>query len=256
MLLAALFFVTALCYACAGFGGGSTYNALLILSETDYRILPFVALTCNILVVSGGVWHFSRHKHIRIRQVLPWVVFSIPAAWIGGYVTISEVAFIGLLGGALLLSSIKMFWPEKEVSPTQMQNDYARVKLAIVPPAIGGSLGFLAGVTGIGGGIFLAPVLHLLRWGDPKNIAGTCSLFILVNSLSGLIGQSMKLENTGLLAMAAGSYWYLFPAVLAGGQIGSWLGSSRINVGTVKTLTALLILYVALRLLWRFYGMF
>lgn len=252
MFLTILFFITALLYACVGFGGGSTYNALLILSDIDYSILPFIALICNIIVVSGGVWHFSRYKHIKMRDVLPWVVFSVPAAWIGGYIEVPEVAFIGILGGALLLSAIKMLWPEKEIFPMQSQKDYALAKSCFIPPVIGAVLGFLAGITGIGGGIFLAPVLHLLRWSDSKNIAGTCSLFILVNSLSGLVGQSMKLESMGLLTATISTYWYLFPTVLVGGQIGSWLGSSRINVGAVKKLTAILILYVSIRLIWRF----
>ena len=85
---------------------------------------------------------------------------------------------------------------------------------------LGGGLGFLAGITGIGGGIFLAPVLHILNWDNSKNIAGTCSLFILVNSLAGLVGQFMKLEEFNLLSPIL-SYWAMFPAVLVGGQIGS-----------------------------------
>ncbi|MGN7439406.1 MAG: sulfite exporter TauE/SafE family protein [Alcanivorax sp.] len=252
MYLAVLFFITALLYACVGFGGGSTYNALLVLAETDYRIIPILALTCNIIVVSGGVWHFSKTKHIKLSQVFPWIILSIPAAWLGGYMTVPETVFVGILGCALLLSGIKMLLPEKEIFFLQPQTHFAWAKSSFVPPIVGASLGFLAGITGIGGGIFLAPVLHLLRWGDSKNIAGTCSLFILVNSLSGLAGQGMKLENTGLLISTVGAYWYLFPAVLVGGQIGSWMGSSRINVNAVKKLTALLILYVSIRLLYQF----
>lgn len=256
MVLAFLFFITALIYACVGFGGGSTYNALLILNETEYRIIPFIALTCNIIVVSSGVWHFSRHKHIKIEQILPWIILSIPAAWIGGYIKVPESVFIGVLGSALLLSGIKMLWLEKEVFSLPSQNRSALVGSPFIPPVVGASLGFLAGMTGIGGGIFLAPILHLLRWSDPKNIAGTCSLFILVNSLFGLIGQSMKLDTFRLLQSAVSSYWMVLPAVLIGGQIGSWLGASQINVRVVKNLTALLILYIAVRLLYRLYGMF
>lgn len=244
--------MTALLYACIGFGGGSTYNALMVLGGTDYQLIPIISLICNIVVVSGGAWHFSRHNHIKIKLVLPWIIFSIPAAWVGGYIAIPEVVFIGILGGALFLSGVKMLRQEKEIYPIKVQHHQTLAKSAVIPPVVGASLGFLAGITGIGGGIFLAPVLHLLRWSDPKNIAGTCSIFILVNSLSGLIGQSVKLGSTGLLTSTVDAYWYLFPAVLAGGQIGSWLGSCRINVGAVKKLTAILILYVSISLLWRF----
>ncbi|MCB9978532.1 MAG: sulfite exporter TauE/SafE family protein [Rhodospirillales bacterium] len=253
MVLAFLFFMTALLYACVGFGGGSTYNALLVLNETEYRIIPFIALTCNIIVVSGGVWHFSRHKHIKIEQILPWIILSVPAAWLGGYIKVPEVVFIGVLGSALLLSGIKMLWPENEVISLPSQNRRALAGLPLIPPVVGASLGFLAGMTGIGGGIFLAPVLHLLRWSDPKNIAGTCSLFILVNSLAGLVGQMMKLDTSGLLQSAVSSYWIVLPAVFIGGQIGSWMGASRINIHVIRKITAILILYVSIRLLWRFF---
>jgi hypothetical protein len=124
--------------------------------------------------------------------------------------------------------------------------------------AVGGGIGFLSGLVGIGGGIFLAPVLYLLRWGSPREIAGTASVFILVNSLAGLAGQLMKLEDSYGVASATDmlrDYWMVFPAVLIGGQIGSRLGAARIPPIAVKRLTAVLILYVAARLVWRWYGL-
>ncbi|MFK7867015.1 MAG: sulfite exporter TauE/SafE family protein [Alphaproteobacteria bacterium] len=247
-MLTALFFVTALIYACVGFGGGSTYNALLVLNDTDYRILPFIALGCNIIVVSGGVWHFARAGHIKLNHILPWIVFSVPAAWLGGFITVSESIFIGLLGGALLLSGVKMLWPDKH-EPTQTKAAIKPVSSYYVPLLVGLILGFIAGLTGIGGGIFLAPILHFVRWSNSKNIAGACSLFILVNSCAGIIGQMMKINDSGFIFSALSSYWLLLIAVLIGGQIGSWLGALKINMRAVKMLTALLILYVAIRLL-------
>tara|TARA_R110001592_G_scaffold16881_1_gene71352 strand:- start:27025 stop:27792 length:768 start_codon:yes stop_codon:yes gene_type:complete len=251
MLLGTFFFATALIYACVGFGGGSTYNALLVLNDTDYRILPFIALSCNIIVVSGGVWFFSKAGHINIKKILPWILFSVPAAWIGGYIEVPETVFIGLLGCTLLIAGIKMLWPEEKAISIKTEHTLKLVHSSFTPSVIGGLLGLLAGLTGIGGGIFLAPILHFLRWGDPKNIAGTCSLFILVNSLSGLIGQTMKLNEIDALSSIS-SYWILFPSVLIGGQIGSWLGSTKLDVVAVKKVTALLILYVSARLLYRF----
>lgn len=254
LLLPALFFATALLYACVGFGGGSTYNALLVLAETDFRILPVIALLCNIIVVSGGVWHFHKAGHLDLRGTLPWILVSVPAAWLGGFVDISEFVFVGLLAAVLLLSGVRMLWP----SPGQDGDSAAPsagLEHTCAKPLIGGALGFVAGLTGIGGGIFLAPVLHLLRWADARIIAGTCSLFILVNSLSGLIGQTMK--HASLSGMASVfDYWLVFPAVLIGGQIGSRLGAARIDAQTVRTLTAALILYVSARLFWRWAGMF
>lgn len=245
--LAALFFITAGVYACVGFGGGSTYNALLILNSTPYQMVPVIALCCNIIVVSGGTYHFFRAGHIKICKTLPWVIFSVPAALIGGWLSISETSFIGMLGLALLLSSIRMFWSDTKLN---LSIRYKQQFRPYTSSFIGAGLGFVAGVTGIGGGIFLAPVLHLLRWDHPKAIAGICSLFILVNSLAGLTGQFLKnpdmLNNTNIL-----SYWPLLLAVLIGGQIGSILSVTYINAKIIKQLTALLILYVALRLLYR-----
>lgn len=117
---------------------------------------------------------------------------------------------------------------------------------------VGGGLGFLAGVVGIGGGIFLAPILHLLRWGGAKAIAGTCALFILVNSIAGLIGQLGKPDGVDRVEMLA-SHWLLFPAVVVGGLIGSNLGSGRLRPVHLRVATALLVLYVAVRLGLRFH---
>lgn len=248
MVLAFLFFMTALLYACIGFGGGSTYNALLVLGDTDYQLIPIISLICNIVVVSGGVWHFSRERHIRLSRIAPWIVFSVPASFVGGLIPVPEVIFTGVLGFALLLSGIRLLWPEKE-DPSFP--NFKAPQHSFMPAIFGTLLGLMAGITGIGGGIFLAPVLHFMRWGNAKQIAGACAFFILVNSLAGLTGQALKIENTDVFS-ALSPYWILLPAVLVGGQIGSWLGSSRINVGTVKKMTAILILYVSARLIWRF----
>lgn len=251
LFLPLAFFFTALLYACIGFGGGSTYNALLVLGDTDYRIIPLISLFCNIVVVSGGVWHFSREKHVRLSRIVPWITFSVPTSFAGGLIPVPESVFTGILGFMLLFSGIRLLWPEKEellLSGMAFQNH------RYVPAILGSALGLLAGITGIGGGIFLAPVLHFLRWGNAKQIAGACALFILVNSLAGIVGQSLKIQNDALF-FALSPYWALLPAVLIGGQIGSWLGAAQINTAMVKKMTGLLVLYVAARLIMKFVGM-
>ncbi len=252
--LAGLFALTALLYAMVGFGGGSTYNALLVLNGTDYRILPAIALVCNIVVVAGGSWRFARAGHVRLPRILPWILVSVPAAWLGGRLAISEALFVGALGGALLVAGLQLVFARKETVEAGAARPVARP----VSYAVGGGIGFLSGLVGIGGGIFLAPVLYWLRWGGPREIAGTASVFILVNSLAGLAGQLMKLEadyGVGSAVDLLRPYWLLFPAVLIGGQIGSRLGAARIPPLLVKRLTALLILYVAARLIWRWFGL-
>lgn len=245
------FFITAILYAAVGFGGGSTYNALLVLAETNYRLLPTIALICNLIVVSGGTYRFYRAGHINFKHIAPWIITSIPAAWLGGMLNISETLFIGLLGISLLVASMRMLWQKKgkaELTPTII-NQYR-----FLPPIIGAFLGLLAGLVGIGGGIFLAPILYLIHWGDAKKIAATCSVFILLNSLAGLSGQIMKLDTMDMLANIT-NYWVLFLVVLIGGQIGSTMGAVKLNPKILRLLTALLILYVSVHLLFRWYGM-
>lgn len=251
LYLIGLFFIVAAIYAAVGFGGGSTYNALLVLSGTDYRILPTIALACNIVVVSGGVWRFSRERLIDAKALLPFLLASVPAAWIGGRLPVSETVFIGLLGGALLVSGVRLLLQRDFVFDSKSKRPMS-IWLAGVT---GASIGLLSGLVGIGGGIFLAPVLYSLRWDTPRRIAAACSLFILVNSVAGLSGQVMKLSDNEVLSLAI-PYWPLLPAVFLGGHIGSWMASNRIKPLILKRLTAGLILYVAARLIIRWIGEF
>ena len=248
-LLVALFAVTALLYASVGFGGGSTYNALLVIHGADYRILPAIALICNIIVVTGGVWRFSAAGLLRVRRIAPFIVSSVPLAWLGGRLPVSEAVFIGLLGGSLLVAGVQLL---RGPQATTEENVATRqgAGATLVALLAGGALGFLAGVVGIGGGIFLAPLLYFMRWGTAREIAAACSFFIFVNSLSGLAGQLAQLDEARL-APSLAAYWPLFPAVLIGGQIGSRLGALNIPETIIKRLTAALMIYVALRLLWR-----
>ncbi len=246
LVLAGLFLVTAALYAAVGFGGGSTYNALLVLNGTDFRILPAIALLGNIIVVSGGIWRFYRTGEIALRPLLPFLLLSIPLAWLGGRLVVPETVFIGLLGGALLLSGLRLAFQR---APT-LQNTERKPTPLAVALLTGGGIGLLSGIVGIGGGILLAPILYFLHWGSPRKIAAACSLFILVNSLSGLTGQLMKLQDLNILALVM-PYWPLLPAVFIGGQIGSWFAAKGLQPLFIKRLTAILILYVAARLLYR-----
>lgn len=245
--LAAAFFVTALVYASAGFGGGSTYNALLVLAGADYRAIPILSLCCNIIVVTVGSWRFARAGHIDWHRIWPLFTLSVPLAWIGGRLVVAELVFVALLAVSLLVAGLLMLW-----QPRWQREMPAPPRGRWLEPVAGGALGFLAGVVGIGGGIFLAPLLYILRWGSERAIAGTCAVFILVNSIAGLAGQLSKGSGSdGASVLAA--HWMLFPAVLLGGAIGSTLGSKRLDPKHVRIVTALLVLYVAVRLCVRFY---
>ena len=243
LLLALSFFVTAALYASVGFGGGSTYIALLALAELDYRLLPVVALVCNIIVVTGATVRFQAAGLIEWRRVLPILALSVPFAWAGGRFAIEREWFLTLLGATLLLSALVMV-----AQPWLTMASGQRVSKARgFAPLAGAGIGFLSGLVGIGGGIFLSPLLHLVRWASPRAIAATASVFILVNSIAGLAGQ---LAKTGAaVAEPLSSFWPLFVAVLVGGQIGSHLASRRLPESWIRIGTAVLIVYVALRLL-------
>ena len=251
LVLAALFFVVAVAYSSVGFGGGSTYNALLILTGMDYRLIPAISLSCNILVVTGGVYHLSRAGHLSLGKLLPFIVLSVPMAWIGGSLPVSEQVFIALLGFSLLVAAAQML-AKKHAAATL--NEYTPVRYWLIAAPTGGVIGLLAGITGIGGGIFLAPVIYFLHLAPARTVAGITSSFILVNSIAGLVGQMMKPGEYSPLEGWAQA-WPLFIAVMLGGQIGSRFSAYHLPEVWVKRLTALLMLYVAARLIWRWIDM-
>ncbi len=248
LALAALFAVTALLYASVGFAGGSTYNALLVLAGTDPQVFPIVALTCNLIVAVGGTIGFARAGLIDRRRTWPLLALSVPAAWLGGIIPISKALFILLLGLSLLAAGVLLL---VQRAP---QDADAAPRARAVGLLASGPIGLLSGLVGIGGGIFLAPVLHLVRWDNARRVAATASVFILANSIGGLIGQIMKaMAGKGAPGAEVITYWPLAVAVLIGGQIGSRLAIGRLSPGLIRRLTALLILYVAMRLLWQWW---
>lgn len=246
--LAAGFALTALLYASVGFGGGSTYNALLVLAGTDYRLLPAIALVCNLIVVTGGTFRFARAGQVPWKPLWPILLLSAPCAWAGGRLPVDKPMFVALLGSALLIAGLLMLFQRE---PKQGQGADKRLGWLGVP--IGMGVGLFSGIVGIGGGIFLAPVLHLLRWANVREIAASASVFILVNSLAGLAGQLMKAHAAATPAAISG-YWPLFVAVLIGGQIGSLAGVKLLPQRVIRIGTAVLILYVAGQLLWQRFG--
>ena len=227
----------AVIYSAAGFGGGSSYLAVLALFPLEFTEVRMITLLCNIVVVSGSVWIFYKNGFLKIRKVLPLILLSIPFAYLGGSLKINQDIFFVILGLTLFIAAILMLW-NKEGKTVKLPHYTNGI--------IGGGIGFLSGLVGIGGGIFLSPLLYLSRWETAKIIAATTASFILVNSIAGLIGQihtngfSIDLKSTGLLLFT----------VLIGGQIGSRLTATRINPTIVRKITAFLILFVSLRILF------
>ena len=241
IILSILFFVTAILYSSVGFGGGSTYLALLLLWGIPYFIFPIIALCCNIIVVSGNCFNYIRAGNLNLKLLIPYLIGSVPLAFIGGSMPIEKKIFEILLFSALTIAGILLLFKFKSYSDDE--KNYKKIP-TIISIIIGAILGFVSGVVGIGGGIFLSPILFLIRAGKSKHIVTTASLFILVNSLSGIIGQLTKNDVLDQII----NYWFLFLIVLIGGQIVNFLNLKIFSTRTLALITGRLVLFVALRM--------
>ena len=241
IILSILFFVTAILYSSVGFGGGSTYLALLLLWGVPYFIFPVIALCCNIIVVSGNCFNYIRAGNLNLKLLIPYLIGSVPLAFIGGSIPLEKKFFEILLFSVLTIAGILLLFKFK--SYDEDQKNYKKIP-TIISIIIGAILGFISGVVGIGGGIFLSPILFLIRAGKPKHIVTAASLFILINSLSGIVGQLTKNEVLNQVV----SYWFLFLIVLVGGQIGNFLNLKIFSSRILALITASLVLFVALRM--------
>jgi len=239
--LAILFLVTAILYSSVGFGGGSTYLALLLIWGIPYSIFPVIALSCNIIVVLGNCFNYVKAGNLNLKLLLPYLIGSIPLAYIGGSLSVEKKIFeillflVLLLAGSLLLFNFKSY--------NSLNQSYRKIPKTI-SVLIGGIIGFVSGIVGIGGGIFLSPILFLLKTAKPKHIVTSASLFILINSIFGIIGQLTKNEVLDQIK----DYWFLLIVVLIGGQIGNFLNLKIFPTRVMALITAVLVLFVAVRM--------
>ena len=241
IILSILFFVTAILYASVGFGGGSTYLALMLIRDIPYYIFPVIALICNIFVVSGNSFNYIKAGNLNLKLLLPYLIGSIPLAFIGGSLQIDKNLFeiflfiVLAIAGALLLINFKSY--------DDNESSYRDIPI-LISILIGGILGFVSGVVGIGGGIFLSPILFLIKAAKPKHIVTAASLFIFINSISGVIGQLTK----NIVLNDISNYWYLFLVVIVGGHIGNYLNLKIFPTRLLALITSVLVLFVAIRI--------
>jgi uncharacterized protein len=237
------FFAIAFVYASVGFGGGSSYLALLSLYPLAFQEIRLVALLCNIIVVTGGTIIFIRAGQVSWKKILPLILGSVPMAFIGGAIKISQSTFFIILGISLMIAAGLLWMKTKTIEDTEINNTDKTGYLK--NGVLGGLIGFLSGIVGIGGGIFLAPLLNIMKWDTSKKIAATASLFILVNSISGISGQltnfSANINYTLMIWLGA--------AVLAGGQIGSRMGTIKFDQLLIRRVTAVLVFAAGLQVL-------
>lgn len=241
LIISLLFFVISFLYSTVGFGGGSSYLAILSLFITDFNTIRTHALLCNIAVVTIGCIIAYRKGFLSLKKAIPYTLFSVPAAMLGATIKLSQQSFFILLGAALVLSAAALFL--QVVRPVKPLEDRKKVLVRSIP--LGTGLGFLSGMVGIGGGIFLSPVLNLLNWEEAKKIAGIASFFILVNSIGGIAGLAIS----GTIPVSMSFTISVVAAVMAGGFLGANISTKLFDALIIKRLTALLILFVGVKLL-------
>jgi len=241
IILSILFFVTSILYSSVGFGGGSTYLALFLIWDVPYYIFPIMALFCNIIVVSGNCFNYIKAGNLNLKLLIPYLIGSIPLAFIGGSLQIEKKIFEILLFVVLTLAGFLLLFKFKSYDDN---NGTYRNIPKLISIITGGILGFISGVVGIGGGIFLSPILFLIKAGKPKHVVTTASIFILINSISGISGQLTK----DLVLTEIQNYWFLFLAVFIGGQIGNQLNLKIFPARILALITAGLVIFVAARM--------
>ena len=240
-ILSIFFLITAILYSSVGFGGGSTYLALLLIWDIPYHIFPVIALLCNIIVVSGNSFNYIRAGNLNLKLLIPFLVGSIPFAFFGGSLKINKEVFEIFLFIVLSIAGILLLVKNKSYDSDDLVVNKIKFIYSLL---IGSILGFVSGVVGIGGGIFLSPILFLLKAEKPKIIATCASLFILINSVSGILGQLTK-DNTFNELI---NYWPLFLSVLLGGFVGNYLNLKIFSNRTLTIMTSLLVIFVSLRM--------
>ena len=237
-LLLGIIFLVAVAYSSVGHGGASGYLAALSLFGLAPAVLATSALVLNLLVAGMAWFMYHRSGYFEFRLLWPFLLGSIPLAFIGGMLNVSAKLYLVLLAAALLFAAIRLV-----MAPKSVDDDLARPPPLSVALPKGGLMGLVSGIVGIGGGIFLSPLMILLRWADAKRTAAVSAAFIWVNSAAGLYGQLSRKpidwRATALLVAAA----------FAGGLLGSWLGSRRLKGIWLRRILAVVLITASVKLL-------
>lgn len=234
---AGFIFLAALLYSAVGHGGASAYLAVMALAGLSPDVMKPSALLLNVVVAGVAAWWFARAGYLSWPLLWPFAVASVPAAFLGGFLTLPARWYQIVLGGVLAYAGIRMLLQRRIAT-----EDEARRPSMPVALGAGAGIGLLSGLVGIGGGIFLSPLLLLLGWAGPRGTAGTSAAFILVNSLAGLAGHLLRAPALP----AALPVWAGF--ALAGGWTGARFGSIVMPAGALLRLLALVLLLASVKL--------
>jgi uncharacterized membrane protein YfcA len=237
LLIIAAIFLVAVLYSSVGHGGASGYLAVMALLSVPLATTRPSALLLNVFVAAVGTIQFYRAGHFSWRVLLPFAATSIPFAFIGGMITLPTAVYKLVLGAVLIAAAIRLAWNLKSDTATKDP----RIWIALI---VGAVIGLLSGLVGVGGGIFLTPVLLLMNWSPTKTAAGVSAMFILVNSIAGLAG------NYSQLIEIPSNVWFWIVAAVAGGVIGATLGAKRFDSLTLRRLLAVVLLFAGVKLIF------
>jgi uncharacterized membrane protein YfcA len=237
LFLCAAILVVAFLYSSVGHAGASGYIAVMTLFGLAPSVIKPSALVLNILVACLASWQFWRAGHFSWKLFWPFAVSSVPLAFVGGYVNLPTQVFRIIIGLVLLYSAARFF-----IRPKPDEEPHLPAKTISI--SVGAGLGFLSGLTGVGGGIFLTPLVIFMRWARTKTASAVSALFILVNSISGLLGNITSTNQLPFFALP------LALAAIAGGSVGSYLGSRRFSPLSIKRLLAIVLAIAGFKLIF------
>jgi len=236
LALTACLFIGAMLYSSVGHGGSSAYIAMMALFGVQAAVMRPTALVLNVIVSSLGSFRFIKAGYFRWRVLWPFLITAVPMATLGGMLSVPGHVYKWLVGAVLWAAAVRMLWP------AELPAEHDAKDPPVLPAMlIGAGIGLLSGITGTGGGIFLSPVILLMRWSPVKQTSGIAAVFILANSLAGLAGNPAALDKLPpeLPVYAA--------AVLAGGLVGTTFGI-RLQGKRITTLLGLVLIVAGAKL--------
>jgi len=243
LLIAALIFIVAVLYSTVGHAGASGYLAAMALFGIAPAVMKPTALTLNIIVAAVGTFRFIRAGFFSWRTFWPFAAASIPAAFVGGWLTLPASVYKAIVGIVLLYSAVRIFFSAKTADERETRS--VPIGGALV---WGAAIGLLSGLTGVGGGIFLSPLLLLMRWAKTKETSGVSVTFILVNSIAGLLGHGLVAHVAAVSTLPRAAFVWA-PAALVGGFIGTELGTRRLPIAGIRRWLSLVLVIAGLKLL-------
>jgi len=243
ILIILAIFVVAVMYSSVGHGGASGYLAVMaFFGSVTPEVTKPTALVLNLFVASIAMYQFARAGFFSWRTLWPFAAASIPAAFIGGMISLPTNVYKIVLGIVLMLAALRLAWKLTAAGDNKAPNVFVAL-------AIGAVIGLLSGLVGVGGGIFLTPILLLANWAETKTAAGVSAAFILVNSASGLLGSWLLGKGTTLTNLPS-DVWLWIAAAVIGGLLGSTLGAKKFDSLTMRRVLAVVLLFAGIKLIF------